>query len=389
MPDHVLVHYNEVALKLGQRSRFVAKLVTNVRSVLAGLGCGPIRSHDARILVELRDAPVEEVLRRVSVVPGVANCLPLRRVERRIEAAEEAAAEMVRDWKPEGTFAVVVRRHDKRFELTSPEIGQRIGFVVGEITGAPVKLQRPDNTVWVMVLSDAIFLGLHRRQGCGGLPVSSSGRMLLLLSGGIDSPVAGIRMMRRGGRLEAMHFHSVPYTTAASREKACELAGIIARGQQVLQVAMVAFGDVQSEVVRFAPPPLRVVLYRRLMMRIASEYARRRRCGALITGDSLGQVASQTLANMSVIEEASSLPVLRPLVGMDKLEIRRYAEKEDTYETSILPDQDCCSLFIPKHPATGATQAQVEAAEGKLPVEALVEQALGTIEVEEIEADWS
>ena len=180
----------------------------------------------------------------------------------------------------------------------------------------------------------------------------------------------------RGCRLEAVHFHSVPYLSAASQDKAQALAAVLARGQQSLHLHMVAFGDAQSEVVRQVARPLRVVLYRRLMMRIATALARRQRCQALVTGESLGQVASQTLANMTVITEAAGLPVLKPLVGMEKLEISRYAQAADTFDVSILPDQDCCTLFVPRHPATAARADEVSAAEAALDVDRLVREAL-------------
>jgi thiamine biosynthesis protein ThiI len=225
-------------------------------------------------------------------------------------------------------------------------------------------------------------------EGCGGLPASTSGRLLLLLSGGIDSPVAGLRMQRRGARLAALHFHSVPYLSAASQHKARQLAAVLARAQQRIRLTMVSFGDCQAEVVRHVPRPLRVVLYRRMMMRIASHVARRGRCLALVTGESLGQVASQTLRNMNLIERASTFPVLRPLVGSDKLEISRYADRAGTYEISIQPDQDCCTLFVPRHPSVGAKEADVLAAEALLDTDALVRACVNGAVEEWVEASW-
>jgi thiamine biosynthesis protein ThiI len=246
----------------------------------------------------------------------------------------------------------------------------------------------PDTAVHVHVIPGEILLSFDRVDGCGGLPASTSGRLLLLLSGGIDSPVAGIRMQRRGARIEALHFHSVPYLSAASQHKARELAAVIARGQQRVRLTMVPFGECQAEIVRFVPRPLRVVLYRRMMMRIASRIARRTHCLALVTGESLGQVASQTLRNMNLIERASTFPLLRPLVGSDKLEISRYADRAGTYEISIQPDQDCCTLFVPKHPAVGAKEPEVLEAEALLDVEALVSACVEASSEEWVEPSW-
>jgi thiamine biosynthesis protein ThiI len=212
--------------------------------------------------------------------------------------------------------------------------------------------------------------------------------VLLLLSGGIDSPVAGLRMMRRGCRVDALHFHSVPYLNRTSQEKARVLASVMARGQGAVRLSMIAFGEIQSAIVSAVPRPLRVVLYRRMMLRIACALARRDRATALATGESLGQVASQTLANLSVIEAAATLPVLRPLVGMEKLEITDYARRAGTFDISVVPDEDCCTLFVPKHPATAARRAEVESAEALFDVEGMVATAVDARESEIVEADW-
>ncbi len=386
--DVVIVHYNEIALKLGLRSQFTARLAENVRRGLEGLAHGGVAAVFGRIVVEVGDADVDALLARLVLMPGVANCLPGKRVEPTLEALDEAVDELLKTWQPEGSFAVIAKRADKSFPSTSPEIGARVGARIVAATGARVDLSRPDNPVHVIAVRDALYVCLRRVPACGGLPVPTGGRLLLLLSGGIDSPVAGLRMLRRGCRIDAVHFHSVPYLSAASQDKARRLAAVLARGQGPTKLAMVPFGDAQSEIVRFVPRPLRVVLYRRFMLRIAVQLAWRFRAAGLVTGESLGQVASQTLTNMSVIERAAALPVLRPLVGMDKLEIIRYARQEGTFETSILPDQDCCTLFIPKHPATAAREADVLAAESLLDVDGLVRQAVEGAEILSIAPDW-
>jgi thiamine biosynthesis protein ThiI len=339
--------------------------------------------------VEVGTADAERVLQRLASIPGIANCFPARRIGASLEDLDRAVAEVLdAGWKPRGSFAVQVKRVDRSFATLSPEIGRRVGATIHERTGAPVDLRSPDTAVHVHVVPGEILLSFDRVDGCGGLPASTSGRLLLLLSGGIDSPVAGLRMQRRGARIDALHFHSVPYLSAASQLKARQLAAVLARGQQRVRLTMVAFGECQSEIVRNAPRPLRVVLYRRMMMRIASHVARRGRCLALVTGESLGQVASQTLRNMNLIERASTFPVLRPLVGSDKLEISRYADKAGTYEISIQPDQDCCTLFVPRHPSVGAREAEVLEAEAALDVEGLVKSCVDASVEEWIEPDW-
>ncbi|HYC57810.1 MAG TPA: tRNA uracil 4-sulfurtransferase ThiI [Candidatus Binatia bacterium] len=386
--DVIVAHYNEITLKLGHRSLFVARLLDNVRKALSGLPFGAVSHSTGRVVVELGQADADSVLQRLAVVPGIANILPARRLEPSLEALDHALSEALTSWRPRGTFAVRVRRADKRFPVPSPEVGARLGAAIVAATGARVNLTDPDSAVHVFILRDQILLALERTEGCGGLPVGTAGRVMLLLSGGIDSPVAGLRMQRRGARLEAVHFHSAPMLSAASQDKARSLAGVLARGQGSLRLWMVAFGEAQAQIVGSAPRSLRVVLYRRMMMRIAAELGRRGRCGALVTGESLGQVASQTLTNMSVIERASPLSVLRPLVGMDKLEISRYADREGTFEISILPDQDCCSLFVPRHPATAAGLDDVLEAESRLDTAAMLDACLDAAKVEFVEAVW-
>jgi thiamine biosynthesis protein ThiI len=368
---------------------FQSRLVENLRSNIAEFPTAKVRVAHGRLLVDPGEADVDELVRRLVVVPGVANLVPARVTDLTMEALEAEVDHLLRTWRPSGTFRVDVKRAEKRFPLTSPEIGGQLGARIVEATGAPVNLKKADEVVRVLVTQDGGFVGLNKVGAAGGLPVGTGGRVLLLLSGGIDSPVAGLRMQRRGCRIGGIHFHSVPYLDRTSQEKARVLASMLARGQGTTRVLMVAFGDIQSAIVAAVPRPLRVVLYRRMMMRIASALARRDRFQALVTGESLGQVASQTLTNLSVIEDAASLPVLRPLVGMEKLEICNYAREGGTFPISIVPDQDCCSLFVPKHPATAAKFDEIAEAEALFDVAGMVESAVAEREVETVEPDWS
>jgi thiamine biosynthesis protein ThiI len=280
-----------------------------------------------------------------------------------------------------GSFRVTTRRSDKSFPRNSGEIDREVGAAVHSATGVRVDLEHPELTLWVEVLRDRILYSFEKHPGPGGFPVGSSGRVLALLSGGIDSPVAAWRMMKRGCRATLAHFHAFPLLDRSTIDKTRELARILTRWQLRTRLLQVPFGPAQQAVVAACPAPLRVVLYRRLMLRIAEGLARRHRARALVTGESLGQVASQTLDNMIVIGAAARGAVLRPLVGMDKEEITAQARRIGTFAVSTLPDQDCCQLFVPRHPATAARPDEVARAEEALDVPALVAAALaGTTE---------
>jgi len=368
------VHFHELALKGGNRPRFQRALCRNLKEALAGLGPCRVDAASGRILVET-PAPAEEALARAADVCGVAYVLRVERLPRDLEVVGAAAAAEVERTRPE-SFRVSARRADKAFPLTSVDINRKVGALVHERTGVPVRLRGAALDLKVAVLRTEILLGVDRREGPGGLPVGTGGRVAVLLSGGLDSPVAAWRMLNRGCRADLVHFHSWPLVDRTTQEKARDLAAVLNRWQFRTRLHLVPLAEIQKEVRLKAPEGLRVILYRRFMVRIAGRIARRRRCGALVTGESLGQVASQTLANLATVEAAATLPVLRPLVGMDKQEIIRLAEKLGTYPISIRPDQDCCQLFVPSRPATKSTPAQAEAAEAELDVEGLVESAV-------------
>jgi thiamine biosynthesis protein ThiI len=254
---------------------------------------------------------------------------------------------------------------------------------VQDATGWRVDLSRPELVIRIEILSTHAFLYVDKERGAGGLPVGTSGRVMCLLSGGIDSPVAAARLIRRGCRAYFVHFHSYPILSRASQDKARELVRILTRHQLRSRLFLVPFGGIQQQVVVAVPPPLRVVIYRRLMLRIAERLARRVHAHALVTGDVLGQVASQTIANLSVVERAAGMPVLRPLIGVDKEEITREAKGLGTYQTSIVPDDDCCTLFTPRFPATHASVEAAERAEAPLDLEALLAAAEAAAVVED------
>jgi thiamine biosynthesis protein ThiI len=281
------------------------------------------------------------------------------------------------------TFRVSARRADKRFPLTSPQIEREVGGRIKQARLWRVDLGNPELTIHVEALTNEAFYFFGKERGPGGLPAGSSGRVACLLSGGIDSPVAAWRMMRRGCRVLFVHFHSYPILSRASQEKTREIARLLTQYQYDSRLFLVPFGDLQQQVTLSVAPPLRVVIYRRLMMRIAEAIGRSQRAQALVTGEVVGQVASQTIENMSRINEAVSLPVLRPLVGMDKEEITAEAQRLGTYPISIIPDQDCCTLFTPRHPATKARRGDIERAEAPLPIQEMVDRAVAGTALEE------
>jgi thiamine biosynthesis protein ThiI len=377
---YLIGRYHEIILKGGNRWRFVEQLRRNVRAMFADCGVGRIRGEGPRLIIEIPQGVADGLLlERAALLFGFQNFTISYPVPREIEALKTAAVAAARGTSAK-TFRIRTRRADKRFTLNSMEVDRIIGAAVGGAHGLKVDLDNPELTITIEILPDIAFMAIGKYAGAGGLPVGVSGRATVLLSGGIDSPVAAYRMMRRGLHVDFVHFHSHPLVSAASREKALELATQLTRYEARSTLALVPFADVQREIVARTLRPLRVVLYRRFMLRIASAIAKRGGSSALITGESLGQVASQTLENMTVIEQAANLPMLRPLVGMDKNEIVVEARRLGTFETSILPDQDCCSLFVPAHPETAARLEAVEAVEAQFDIEAMVAAAVAKTE---------
>jgi thiamine biosynthesis protein ThiI len=381
----LVVHYQEIALKGKNRPWFITRLVHNLRTAVKGLGVREVRALMGRIEIVIGpDSDYEKVRDRVATVFGVANFARAGRTPLDIDRITEAILGDLGPGDP-ASFRVSARRADKRFPMTSPEIEREVGGRIKEARGWHVDLSNPELTIHVEALTGEAFYYFGKERGAGGLPVGASGKVACLLSGGIDSPVAAWRMMRRGCRVLFIHYHSYPILSRASQEKARELARLLTTFQFRSRLLLVPFGELQQRVVLSVPPPLRVVIYRRLMMRIAQELAVANRAQALVTGDVVGQVASQTLENITAISDVVTMPVLRPLIAMDKDEITAQAQRLGTYPISIIPDQDCCTLFTPKHPVTKARRRDVEAAEAALPIDEMVSGAIAGAAVEEFE----
>ena len=372
--------FHELALKGKNRPFFLKRAKAHVRRALKGLGVALEGEWPMALLFRLPEEAWPEAKARLQDTLGVERFARVHRTPPDLEALK-AALEKALEGQAFGSFRITAKRSDKAFPLTSPEIERALGAFVKGKTGAPVRLKGAEREFVVRVLPGAALLEVERHPGPGGLPPGVSGRVVALLSPGIDSPVAANRHMPRGAEVVLVHFHPFPLLSGASREKAKALAERLARFQHRLRLHLVPFSEVQRHIIVEAPTAYRVVLYRRYMLRIAEAIAREEGALALCTGDSLGQVASQTLENLHAVNQAATLPVFRPLIGWDKEEIVAEAQRIGTYATSILPDEECCTLFAPKHPVTRARLEVVLETEARLPTEELLALALKEREV--------
>ena len=381
--NSVVVHYQEIALKGRNRPWFIARLVRNIKTATADLDVTRVVTKMGRIEIILSGPEAwEAVADRLRHVFGIANFSRAALVPLDVDGIAKAILDDLGD-QHVSTFRVSAKRADKRFPLTSPQIEREVGGRIKAAKGWKVDLDNAEFTIHVEALTGEAFYYFGKEAGPGGMPTGVSGRVVALLSGGIDSPVACYRLMKRGCRVIPVHFHSYPILSRASQEKVRELAAVLTRYQQFTRLYMVAFGEIQQQVMLAVAPPLRVVIYRRLMLRIAQTIAESAHAGALLTGEVIGQVASQTLENMATIGSVVKLPVFRPLIGMDKEEITVEAQRLGTYAISIIEDQDCCQLFTPKHPATRARREDIEAAERGLAIDEFVKQAVESAAVED------
>jgi thiamine biosynthesis protein ThiI len=388
MSHCAIVHYHELALKGRNRDFFEQCLVRNLKLAVKDSRVRRVESLQGRIRIIIPEGVDPAVVAaRVSRTCGVSNLLltesvPLSLDRPDLTPLKEAAARAVA-----GTifssFRVSAKRADKRLPLTSMDVEREIGAYVGSVTGKTVRLKHPDVVIYIELLTHEAHVAAGKTAGPGGMPVGTSGRVACLISGGIDSPVAAYRMMKRGCNALFVHFSGRPLVSRASEEKVRELVQLLTVYQYYSRLFIVPFGEIQREIVANAPAPFRVVLYRRLMVRIAEELARRENCWALVTGDSLGQVASQTSENLSVVEAAAELPLLRPLIGMDKSEITEQAQQLHSFDISIEPDQDCCKLFVPPHPSTRTRLQDVLRIERGLETSAFVKQGVDKAELSE------
>ncbi len=381
--EMILIKNGELALKGLNRGHFEDVLIHNLRWRLKELGAFDIRKSQSTIFIRPLedDLDLDEACDRVSRVFGISAYTRALMVEKDITAIQQAAPDYVREWLSTArTFKVEARRSDKQFPLTSPQIGAQVGgALLAAFPHLKVDVHHPDVTVWVEIRDFGAYIHAAQLPGAGGLPVGTGGKAALLISGGIDSPVAAYMMAKRGIELTCIHFASPPYTSERAEQKVISLLKQVARYAGTISLCIVPFTEIQERIRDLSPEEMFTVTMRRMMMRIAEQIARKEDCGALITGESVAQVASQTIPALMCTDAVTTLPVFRPVIGMDKEEIIQIARKIETFEISILPYEDCCTVFTPKHPRTRPTVEMAERAESRLPIDELVEQAMSNL----------
>jgi len=376
----VLVRYGEIILKGYNRPVFEDALVTNIRKAIEKEGQVNITKAQATIYIEPMesDDQVEGIVAKLKKVFGIVSIVVAYKTEKSIDGAvneiKESFDTVLRSAR---TFKVEAKRADKKFPLKSPEICAEVGGrLLAAYHNLKVDVKNPEVVVHVEMREGFCYVHTGREKGIGGMPTGTNGRAMLLLSGGIDSPVAGYMIAKRGVKLEAVHFFSYPYTSDRAKDKVMKLAEIIGEYTAGIKVHVVPFTEIQLEIRDKCPEEHLTLVMRRFMMEIAQRIAEKRGCQALITGESIGQVASQTMGALGVTDDAVTMPVFRPLIGMDKEEIVEISRKIDTFETSILPYEDCCTVFTPRHPSTKPKIEKVIASQMLLDCERLVNEAV-------------
>ena len=382
------ISFGEIALKGKNRKYFEDKLISRIKKAIEGTDYKRIYKEQGKIYIESLEDDIAPVIARLRKVFGIVYISPCIRVEKDMEEIEKAVIKIMEEKKAKATvntFKVKTNRVDKNFPMKSPDISRKMGGVIlKNIDGIRVDLHNPDTYLFIDI-KQKVYVYTDRVEGYGGLPVGTNGRGLLLLSGGIDSPVAGFLMAKRGLEISGIHFHSYPFTSERAEEKVKELARILTSYTGRMKLYSVNILEIQKEINAKCPEDEMTILSRRFMMRIAEKVAQRENIDVLITGESLGQVASQTVQGLTVTNAAVDMPILRPLVGLDKAEIIEIAKDIETYETSILPYDDCCTLFLPKHPVTKPILADIERSEGNIAIDLLVNRALENMKVYDID----
>lgn len=384
----LLLRYGEIHLKGLNRPHFEKLLRDAVKRVLRSYPEAKLERTSGRLFVTgLTDNDIPAAIRALKEVFGLHSLSPAVETEKTDDLLplKEALAELAKDWlrrngRDKATFKVETKRADKRFPKSSMQISAEIGgYLLDAVPGLEVDVHEPELRLHAEVRENC-YAYVDIIAGAGGLPQGSGGRAMLLLSGGIDSPAAGYMIAKRGVRIHAVHYHSFPYTSEQAKQKVLDLAKILASKIGRMDVSVVPFTDIQTAIHEKCPPEMMVLIMRRFMMRIAEELAHRQECLALVTGESIGQVASQTLASLNVTDHVVDMPVFRPLIGFDKLDIISMAERIGTYETSIQPFEDCCTVFVPKHPLTNPKEEKIAQAESVLPIRDMVLKAADNIE---------
>lgn len=385
----IMVRYGELSTKGKNRKTFIMQLAQNVKRALADFPALKIHADRDRMHILLNGEDSEGVIPKLSKVFGIQNFSPSIRIEKEMPAIRAMVQEVVREvYTPGKTFKITAKRSDHSFELDSNGLNQELGGAVIEaIPEIQVQMKKPDINLRIEIRKDAAYLSYETIRGAGGLPVGTSGRGMLMLSGGIDSPVAGYLAMKRGVEVEAVHFASPPYTSEQALQKAKDLAGKLVPYVGTIQFIEVPFTEIQEEIKRVVPQGYLMTITRRLMLRLTDAIREMRKGLVIINGESLGQVASQTLQSMVAINEVTSTPIIRPVVSMDKTEIIEIAEKIDTFELAIQPFEDCCTIFAPPQPKTRPRLDKAQDYEARLDLEGLMARALEGLKITEISAE--
>ena len=389
MYNILIVKYGEIGVKGKNRYIFENKLIKNVKNILKPIGKFNVYKEYGRIYVDLDGYDYEEVVEEVKKVFGIVGVCPAVRAEKDYNLLKELALKMLEEKIEQGykSFKVDSRRGDKDFKLTSQEMSLDIGgYLVSQVKDKiAVDVRNPEVKIHCELRQNHVMVYSDTIPGYGGLPLGTNGRAMSLLSGGIDSPVASWMVAKRGMELECIHFHSYPFTSEKSQEKVRDLAQILAKYCGRVRLHKVNMLEIQKSIGLNCKDEELTIISRRFMMRIAERVAESRHCDALVTGESIGQVASQTIQGLTCTNASVKMPVFRPLIAMDKTEIIEVAQKIGTFETSILPEEDCCTVFSPKKPVTKPKLDRIEKSENKLDVEKLIQDAIDNIEVEDIE----
>ena len=392
MKEIILCKFGEIVLKGANRRTFEEALVKDLKYRLLGFGKFEVRNVQSTITIEPTDdfSDLDGAFEAACRVFGIAAVVRAAVAEKNMDSIIETAKSYLPQFLDgKRSFKVEAKRSDKLFPLSSPEISATVGGAILSVCPRlRVNVHEPEITVRVEVRDRAAYVHAGQFKGAGGLPVGTNGKGLLLLSGGIDSPVAGWMMAKRGVRLEALYFESMPYTSEQARQKVMDLAALVARWSGSMQLHVISLTDIQEKLVKACDEEYFTLLLRRYMMELANRVAEKTGCEALITGESLGQVASQTMQALGVTNAIARYPVFRPLIGMDKDEIVQISRRIDTYDTSILPFEDCCTVFTPRHPKTRPVLARVEEQEQKLPFAELCDEAMATLQTFYIKAKF-
>ena len=388
--DHLLVRYGELTLKGTNRKKFVNQLKDNVKRALIPLDGYHVKGKRDRMYVELdENADMKEIIRRLSKVYGIKSISPVIKTDKTEEAINESAVQLAQSFEKDTTFKIDVKRVDKSFPLDTYTLQREVGGkILSQTEYLTVNVKRPDHEIKVEIRLDAVYIYEEIIPGSGGLPVGTGGKTLLMLSGGIDSPVAGMEVMKRGVTIEAIHFHSPPFTSEKAKDKVIELTRILSERVGPIKLHIVPFTELQKQINKVVHPRYTMTSTRRIMMRVADAFVHKIGAHAIVNGENLGQVASQTLKSMYAINHVTSTPVLRPLLTLDKEDIIKKAKEIGTFETSIQPFEDCCTIFTPKNPVTEPDFDKVEKYESVFDFEDMIQTAVDNIETLTIDPNY-